>query len=160
MKLDYNLEISDYKKAMNEQFRKRYFFAIAMYIPFALLVSSIAFPKNFTWNKFWITSLALFVFFILLMIISDYVKHKQFVKALNIKPTLYGKKTFEFDENGVRQYSENVMPNSFKWQEIKKVSNTENYTFITLRNKTSIIIPNKNIEYTKRLTEALRKYSI
>ena len=159
MKLDYNLNITDFKKAMFEQFKKRYFFAIIIYIPFSLLISFLFVQKEFSWNRFLITFMAFFIFFMTTMIIPDFLKHNKIVKSLNSNPKLFEKKTIEANESGIKQSSENSVEIGFyKWQEVKKVSKTENYTFITLKNNSSIILPKTKIEYINELKQNLKKY--
>ena len=159
MKLDYNLDINDFKKAMLEQFKKRYFFAIFIYIPFSLLISFLFVQKEFIWNRFLISFVVFFIFFMATMIIPDFLKHTKIVKSLNSNPKVFGKKTLEINDSGIRQFSENILEIGFyKWQEVKKISKTENYTFITLKNSISIILPKTEIEYINVLKQYLKKY--
>ena len=159
MKLEYNLNISDFKKAMIEQFKKRYFFAILIYIPFSLLISFLFVQKEFSWNRFSITFVVLFLIFMATIIIPDFLKHNKIIKSLKSNPKLFGKKTIEFNENGIKQFSENSVEVGFyKWQEIKKISKTENYAIITLKNNTSIVLPNIEIEYIEQLKQNRKKY--
>jgi hypothetical protein len=159
MKLDYNLNITDFKQAMFEQYKKRYFFAIFIYIPFSSLISFLFVQKEFSWNRFLISFAVFFIFFMATMIIPDFLKHTKIVKSLNSNPKFFGKKTLEINESGIKQISENSVEVGFyKWQEVKKVSKTENYTFITLKDNSSIILPKTKIEYINTLKQNLKKY--
>lgn len=93
MKLDYNLNINDFKKAMFEQFKKRYFFAIFIYIPFSLLIGFLFVKKEFNWNRFLISFVVFFIFSMATMVIPDFLKHTKIVKSLNSNPNFFGKKT-------------------------------------------------------------------
>ncbi|OCB68765.1 hypothetical protein B0A79_22015 [Flavobacterium piscis] len=93
------------------------------------------------------------------MIIPDFLKHTKIVKSLNSNPKFFGKKTLEVNESGIKQTSENSVEVGFyKWQEVKKISKTENYTFITLKDNSSIILPKTKIEYLNTLKQNLKKY--
>ncbi|MBG6189065.1 hypothetical protein [Flavobacterium sp. CAN_S2] len=101
MKLEYNLNINDFEKAMLEQFKKRYFFAILIYTPFSLLISFLFVQKEFSWNRFLISFVVFLIFFMATMIIPDFVKHTKIVKSLNSNPKFFEKKTLEVNESGI-----------------------------------------------------------
>ncbi len=158
MKLEYNLNIDDFKKAMLEQFKKRYFSAILIHIPFSLLLSFLFVQKEFNWNRLLIAFVVFFIILMTSLIIPDFLKHNKILKSLNSNPKLFGKKTLDLNESGIKQFSENSVEVEFyKWQEIKKVSKTENYAFITLKNNTSIILPNSK-KHIDQLKQNLKKY--
>lgn len=150
--------MDDFKKAMLEQFKKRYFSAILIHIPFSLLLSFLFVQKEFNLNRLLIAFLVFFIILMTSLIIPDFLKHNKILKSLNSNPKLFEKKTLELNESGIKQFSENSVEVGFyKWQEIKKVSKTKNYAFITLKNNTSIILPNSK-KYIDQLKQNLKKY--
>ena len=148
MKINYTLNREDYKKADKELMTKRYIFLITYFSLFSVIVSYTFVYKNFNWSEFLFIS-AIFFFFALIgiSIIPDLIKHSKIKKLIDSQPNLLGEKSLEIKPDGIDFSSfDNNVTKMYQWHTIKKIYVTKNYSFITLKNRTSFIIKNEDLK--------------
>lgn len=151
MKIKYLLSVSDYKKSSIEFLKKRYFFGLISYFILSLLTSYAIVYKDFDLVHFlWIIIYHFFFFLIIFMIIPDLIKKYRIQETIKNQPYIFESKYLEIKENGIElTNTENSKINCFEWNTIKKISETKNYNFIVLKNKTSIILKKEDAEKTE-----------
>lgn len=147
MKINYTLDREDYKKADKELMTKRYMFLVTYFSLVSVIVSYIFVYKDFNWSEFLFIS-AIFFFFTLVVIsiIPDLIKHSKIKKLIDSQPDLLGEKSLEIKPDGIEFNNfSNSVTKIFEWHTIKKTYITKNYSFITLKNNTSFIIKNEDL---------------
>ena len=161
MKINYTLDREDYKKADKELMTKRYIFLITYFSLVSVIVSYIFVYKNFNWSEFLFIS-AIFFFFALVVIsiIPDLIKHSKIKKIIDSQPDLLGEKSLEIKPDGIEfnNFYNNVVK-VYEWHTIKKTYITKNYSFITLKNRTSFIIKNEDLkesDFIKKLKSKIK----
>jgi len=147
LKINYTLDREDYKKADKELMTKRYIFLITYFSLVSVIVSYTFVYKDFNWSEFLFIS-AIFFFFALIVIsiIPDLIKHSKIKKLIDSQPNLLGEKSLEIKPDGIEfnNFYNNVVK-VCEWHTIKKIYVTKNYSFITLKNRTSFIIKNEDL---------------
>jgi len=147
LKINYTLDREDYKKADKELMTKRYIFLITYFSLVSVIVSYTFVYKDFNWSEFLFISVIFFFFaLIVISIIPDLIKHSKIKKLIDSQPNLLGEKSLEIKLDGIDFSSfDNNVTKMYKWHTIKKIYVTKNYSFITLKNKTSFIIKNEDL---------------
>ncbi|KIQ22366.1 hypothetical protein RT99_09300 [Flavobacterium sp. MEB061] len=159
MKINYTLDREDYKKAGTELITKRYIFLITYFSLVSVIVSYTFVYKDFNWSEFLFIS-AIFFFFALIVIsiIPDLIKHSKIKKLIDSQPDLLGEKSLEIKPDGIEfnNFYNNVVK-VYEWHTIKKTYITKNYSFITLKNRTSFIIKNEDLKESDFIKELKSK---
>lgn len=159
MKINYTLDREDYKKADKELMTKRYIFLITYFSLVSVIVSYTFVYKDFNWSEFLFIS-AVFFFFALIVIsiIPDLIKHSKIKKLIDSQPDLLGEKSLEIKPDGIEfnNFYNNVVK-VYEWHTIKKTYITKNYSFITLKNRTSFIIKNEDLKESDFIKELKSK---
>lgn len=159
MKINYTLDREDYKKADKELMTKRYIFLITYFSLVSVIVSYTFVYKDFNWSEFLFIS-AIFFFFALIVIsiIPDLIKHSKIKKLIDSQPDLLGEKSLEIKPDGIEfnNFYNNVVK-VYEWHTIKKTYITKNYSFITLKNRTSFIIKNEDLKESDFIKELKSK---
>jgi hypothetical protein len=161
LKINYTLDREDYKKADKELMTKRYIFLITYFSLVSVIVSYTFVYKNFNWSEFLFIS-AIFFFFALVVIsiIPDIIKHLKIKKIIDSQPGLLGEKSIEIKPDGIEFNNfDNSVAKFYEWHTIKKTYITKNYSFITLKNKTSFILKNEDLkgsDFFKELKSKIR----
>lgn len=160
MKINYTLDREDYKKADKELMTKRYIFLITYFSLVSVIVSYTFVYKDFNWSEFLFTS-AVFFFFALVVIsiIPDLIKHSKIKKLIDSHPDLLGEKSLEIKPDGIEFNNfSNSVTKIHEWHTIKKTYITKNYSFITLKNRTSFIIKNEDLKESDFIKKIKSKY--
>jgi len=159
LKINYTLDREDYKKADKELMTKRYIFLITYFSLVSVIVSYTFVYKDFNWSEFLFIS-AVFFFFALIVIsiIPDLIKHSKIKKLIDSQPDLLGEKSLEIKPDGIEfnNFYNNVVK-VYEWHTIKKTYITKNYSFITLKNRTSFIIKNEDLKESDFIKELKSK---
>ncbi|OXB04284.1 hypothetical protein [Flavobacterium pectinovorum] len=159
LKINYTLDREDYKKAGTELITKRYIFLITYFSLVSVIVSYTFVYKDFNWSEFLFIS-AIFFFFALIVIsiIPDLIKHSKIKKLIDSQPDLLGEKSLEIKPDGIEfnNFYNNVVK-VYEWHTIKKTYITKNYSFITLKNRTSFIIKNEDLKESDFIKELKSK---
>lgn len=159
MKINYTLDREDYKKAGTELITKRYIFLITYFSLVSVIVSYTFVYKDFNWSEFLFIS-AIFFFFALIVIsiIPDLIKHSKIKKLIDSQPDLLGEKSLEIKPDGIEfnNFYNNVVK-VYEWHTVKKTYITKNYSFITLKNRTSFIIKNEDLKESDFIKELKSK---
>jgi hypothetical protein len=159
LKINYTLDREDYKKAGTELITKRYIFLITYFSLVSVIVSYTFVYKDFNWSEFLFIS-AIFFFFALIVIsiIPDLIKHSKIKKLIDSQPDLLGEKSLEIKPDGIEfnNFYNNVVK-VYEWHTVKKTYITKNYSFITLKNRTSFIIKNEDLKESDFIKELKSK---
>lgn len=159
MKINYTLDREDYKKADKELMTKRYIFLITYFSLVSVIVSYTFVYKDFNWSEFLFISVIFFFFaLIVISIIPDLIKHSKIKKLIDSQPDLLGEKSLEIKPDGIEfnNFYNNVVK-VYEWHTIKKIYITKNYSFITLKNRTSFIIKNEDLKESDFIKELKSK---
>ena len=159
MKINYTLDREDYKKADKELMTKRYIFLITYFSLVSVIVSYTFVYKDFNWSEFLFISAVFFYFaLIVISIIPDLIKHSKIKKLIDSQPDLLGEKSLEIKPDGIEfnNFYNNVVK-VYEWHTIKKTYITKNYSFITLKNRTSFIIKNEDLKESDFIKELKSK---
>lgn len=77
---------------------------------------------------------------------------------MKVDPKMFGQRILEINVNEIYYSSENNSSmKSFKWKEMKKISTTKNYVFLTHKDNFAILFPNNNPEFTAKAKEYFKK---
>lgn len=159
MKINYTLDREDYKKADKELMTKRYIFLITYFSLVSVIVSYTFVYKDFNWSEFLFISFIFFFFaLVVISIIPDLIKHSKIKKLIDSQPDLLGEKSLEIKPDGIEfnNFYNNVVK-VYEWHTIKKIYITKNYSFITLKNRTSFIIKNEDLKESDFIKELKSK---
>lgn len=159
MKINYALDREDYKKAGTELIIKRYIYLITCFSLISVIIGYALVYKNFYWSEFLFIS-AIFFFFALVVIsiIPDLIKRSKIKKLIDSQPELLGEKSLEIKADGIEFNNfYNGVVKVFEWHTIKKTYITKNYSFITLKNRTSFIIKNEDLKESDFIKELKSK---
>lgn len=159
MKFDFELTVEDYKKASFKILKRNFLFAFIFFLVFSVFVSFLNYLEDRYKLANYLASYFSLLFIVLVMwIIPVYRNYKKSQKFVNSNSGLFGLKSFELTKEGLIHFNENK-PSTYKWKEIKRIYLIKSYGFIVLRNKTSILFKNNNLEFAQKLKEYRKKYS-
>jgi len=165
LKIEYTIDIEDIKSVDLEASRKGYLYILSISAIISLIISALYSFEDFNFTKFvqslFYSFLFFSVFYSCVLFIPAFFKSRKNMKVMKADPNKFGQRTLEINENEIYYISEkNSSMKSFKWKEIKKMSTTKNYAFLTHKDKFAILFPNNNPEFTAKAKEYFKKSRI
>lgn len=147
MKLEFEISKSDYKKAYKEYlisaYRKNIWYYLLISVAAVLSVSG--FPIN--WTNFIIFCPIILILLILAYSIPSFYNIRKNNKLINSDSKFLGKKIIETSERGFVISTDNPeIINEYMWGSIKRIVNLQNFVFLVLTDKRSILINKATID--------------